>query len=174
MGITIREQAVFLLTSCLLGMALGALYDLFRVFRVLFFRGRVAVFFQDLLFWLLCALITFGFLLLQNHGTFRVPGLLAEALGAALYYNTAGRAVERWVKRTEREIKRRARAAARAVGAPLRRGARAARSGMGEGARRAALFAKKQGKVFKIRLQVRRAMLYNQLRPTKKPKRKSG
>lgn len=169
MGISLSGQSGLLLTACLLGFVLGAVYDIFRIFRVVVRSGCLVVIVQDILFWLLCAAVTFVFLLIQNDGKIRALVIIFEALGAALYYYTVGALVLRKVKESERRVKRRVRSAASAAVSPLRKISRVAGHQITRGGRKVGSLFKKESKLLKIRLQVQRKMMYNLIRPTKKP-----
>jgi spore cortex biosynthesis protein YabQ len=174
MGISILGQTGLLLSAALLGFALGAVYDIFRIFRVATRSGRVAVFVLDLLYWLICAAVTFVFLLFQNDGRMRALSMLAQIGGAALYYYTIGRLVIKRAAAASVLAKRKARAAAnaaaKAVAGPMGRFGRAAGYKIAKGGRVAGRFIKKEHKLFKIRLKVHQKMMYNLLRSTKKRK----
>lgn len=171
MGITLSGQAGFLLAACLLGITLGAVYDIFRIIRSFLRCGKVAVFFQDVIFWLICAAATFVFLVLQNKGKIRFLMLLSEALGAALYYCTIGSIVLRKVKKYDERVKRGVKKAAAAAARPIGRFGRFAGVNISKGGRHAGSFLKKETKLFKIRLQVNRKMLYNLIQTAKKSDR---
>lgn len=171
MGITFSGQAGFLLTACLLGITLGAVYDIFRIIRVAFRCGKVSVFFQDIIFWIICAAATFIFLVLQNKGKVRVLMLFSEAGGAALYYCTIGAIVLRKVNKYDLRVKRGARKAAAAVTRPIGRFGSFATANIAKEGRHAGSFFKKETKLFKIRLQVNQRLMYNLIQATRKSDR---
>lgn len=96
MGISISEQALEFLAACLLGAGIGVLYDVFRILRIAFKHGRIITIAEDLLFWILSAVITFFFLLLFSEGQVRVYILLGELLGFTVYYFSLGCLVMRF------------------------------------------------------------------------------
>lgn len=93
MEITIAHETTVFLTSLLVGAALGAVYDVFRILRIAVKTGRAAVAAEDLFYFLLCTFVTFTFILQDNHGAVRVYILFGEALGWVLYYVTVGNLV---------------------------------------------------------------------------------
>lgn len=95
MGIHLADQTVSFLQACLLGAALGALYDIFRILRIAFPPGKVALFLQDLFFFALCAILSFLFLLTASDGIVRMFLLVGELIGALLYHCTLGQMVIR-------------------------------------------------------------------------------
>lgn len=90
MGIHLAEQTLAFLYACVLGAVLGTLYDLFRILRLAFPAGRGMLFIQDLLFWILCSIASFLFLLTNSDGVVRVFLLIGELLGGVLYHYTLG------------------------------------------------------------------------------------
>ena len=69
--IDIKDQILTFLYSILLGFILCILYDVFRSLRKALPHGRVAVFFEDILFFSISAVITFLFLLARTGGGLR-------------------------------------------------------------------------------------------------------
>jgi spore cortex biosynthesis protein YabQ len=90
MELYLARQTVTFGYACLLGAALGAVYDLFRLLRIARAPRRGVVFVQDLVFFLFCAVATFLFLLIQNEGVIRAFLLIGELLGAIIYSLTLG------------------------------------------------------------------------------------
>lgn len=86
-----QQLRVFIL-SVSLGFLLGFLYDSFRLIRIIFKKsfGKASVFAQDVIFILLCGIITFLFLLSENYGEIRLYVLLGEICGFFVYYFTIG------------------------------------------------------------------------------------
>jgi spore cortex biosynthesis protein YabQ len=96
--ITLQEQMHQLFLSCGMGFVLGLWYELFRIPRLILNSGRRAVFFQDLLFFLTAAVLTFLFSLAVMDGRLRFYLFLGEAIGFASYYRTVGRLSVRFTK----------------------------------------------------------------------------
>jgi len=86
----LSKQAMAFLWSVVLGGALGAVYDWFRVGRILKKKAAFTVFLEDLLFSLIAALSTAFCLTLTNYGQVRLFLLVGEGAGFLLYYNTLG------------------------------------------------------------------------------------
>lgn len=93
MELTNGGQLYNLFLSCGLGFLLGALYDVFRVLRLVMRSRAKTVFFEDMLYFLLCAVITFFFALSINGGQLRWYLFAGSILGFAAYYLTIGRVV---------------------------------------------------------------------------------
>ncbi len=81
------------LQSCLLGVSLGIIYDCFRVFREIVPCKKVAVFFQDLLFFAIVTLCTLVFWVGINKGQLRLYLIVGEAFGSWLYFQSISRIV---------------------------------------------------------------------------------
>lgn len=90
-GISPGGQGAEFLGFCGVGILLAALYDLFRLWRVLTSPPPRRVFFQDLLFFVLAAALTQLGALPVSRGKIRLFHLLAIGLGGLVYGQTAGR-----------------------------------------------------------------------------------
>ena len=77
--------------SLLLGMGLGALWDIFRIFRLGIPSTKTIIFFQDIIYALLATTITLVFFYIFTSGGFRMFVLIGEFLGFVFYYLTIGR-----------------------------------------------------------------------------------
>ncbi len=78
------------LISIGVGILLGAFYDVFRIFRIVFQSEKRAVFFQDLFYMLCTAFVTFLVALGVNYGDVRFYILSGEIIGWCLYFLTVG------------------------------------------------------------------------------------
>lgn len=184
MGISVAGQTIDFLLACLFGMALGAFYDVFRIIRVAVRCGKAAIFIQDAVFWLLCALSTFMFLLIESSGQVRFFMIFGELIGATVYYLTLGRAVMKCAAAIISAIKTALRFLHKIFGIifvkPINKLTGALKPKIKKSGDRAEAYCKKQGKVLKLRLQHARKVLYNQRQSDnkaakkKKTKRKSG
>ena len=83
MGISIA-QAFF--CSILIGMALGLLYDVFRIVRIALPSPKLLVAAQDILYFLLASGITCLFTLNINEGEVRSFVLVGELLAGWMYF----------------------------------------------------------------------------------------
>lgn len=116
------EQQLYVIGwSCLLGTMLGAFYDLFRVFRLIFSKGWVSVIIQDIIFWCVAGLATFAHILAINKGQVRLYILLSILLGFMIYYYTMGRLIFKTVSAAANGIKRMIAGAAAAAGRSIKR-----------------------------------------------------
>ncbi|MBR5540209.1 MAG: spore cortex biosynthesis protein YabQ [Clostridia bacterium] len=97
MGFTNVAQLRELFLSCGMGFLLGAYYDVFRILRHVLRPGVVHVFWQDILFFITAALMTFLFALAIADGALRVYLFAGLVAGFFAYRYTVGRAVVRLV-----------------------------------------------------------------------------
>lgn len=170
MGITVSGQLSLLICSALLGFALGAVYDFFRIFRTVAHCGRNVVFVLDIIYWLVCAAVTFAFLLLQNEGKLRALVIIFEVAGAMLYYYTIGTIVIKKAEAASSGIKRQARAATAAIVRPVRRFGHAAGCEISKKSSATGSIIKKNSKLLQIRLKVHCKMMYNLIQSTRQTK----
>lgn len=160
--IGVNTQTVIFLQSLLLGAALGALYDIFRILRLAVPTPSAVVFVEDLLYFALCAAATFLFMMNTIYGSVRVFVMLGELIGWILYYLTVGAAVMRAAQAIIRAVRRVLRLLYRLCAAPLIRLFGWVWRKLG----RSAVFLRGKAGNFsrnlKIRLKRQRTLLYNQ------------
>jgi spore cortex biosynthesis protein YabQ len=92
-GVAVSAGCLTFLYACMLGVALGILYDVFRILRRALPLPAALVAAQDLLFFFLCAFFSFLFLMAQTDGRIRWFVAVGELLGAVLYHLTVGELV---------------------------------------------------------------------------------
>lgn len=81
MIITLAEQTLIFLYSCLLGVFLSCYFDLFQVVRLIGGNRKTLTLICDLLFFLSAALFTYLFFVRFCSGQIRIYGLIGELLG---------------------------------------------------------------------------------------------
>ncbi len=91
-------QLQMLLYACGLGFWLGAYYCLFQMFRIVVRCGIVSCFFQDVLFCVSAALVTFFVFLAVSDGCVYPYLLAGEGVGFLVFYSSVGRLL-RWTCR---------------------------------------------------------------------------
>lgn len=84
------DQTIIFVKSFLFGMLLGAFYDVFRIIRLFKTKKLIITFVCDILYFTLCGLLTFLFILYINSGLVRGYIVLGVFLGAIFFYNTIG------------------------------------------------------------------------------------
>ena len=102
MSKTIYAEAVLAGTSLALGAGLMALYDIFRIWRVLFPHGMLWTGLEDLLYWLFSGVSPFLLLFYQNDGVLRCYAVGGVFLGMLLYQWTVSRILQRVLKKAEK------------------------------------------------------------------------
>lgn len=76
--------------SCLLGVGLGILYDVFRIIRMLINTRNITIFLQDIIYFIVSGFVTFLFVLGINEGQSRFYILAGEGIGWIAYHITLG------------------------------------------------------------------------------------
>lgn len=171
MGISVTGQSVVFLSACVFGMVLGLVYDIFRIIRVAVPHGGLAVFIEDVLFFLLCAVSTFLFLLYMSAGEIRFFVIIGEILGAALYYFSIGFLVYRSAKAIIGFLKKTLRLFWRFFSAPFRVIFGFVGNAFGKAVPKAQRLVKKPIKSARRHLHVDKKLMYNH-RDKKKTKKK--
>lgn len=90
MNLPLSSQLFGFAVSVAGGFVLGAVYDLFRIWRVFFRSGHRAVFFQDVFYLFFTALFTFLLALGVSGGEVRFYLVLGETAGFFLYLFSVG------------------------------------------------------------------------------------
>ena len=83
-------QTELFLLSLGFGFLLGILYDVFRTLRMMIGSSDKLIFAADLLYFLICGVLSFFFLLVTDEGRLRFYTVLGEALGWMIYYFSLG------------------------------------------------------------------------------------
>lgn len=82
----IVSEAHFYLSSFLWGMALVAMYDVFRIFRRIVRHKKLLLAIEDFIFWIVAACLVFRMIYQYNNGTIRFPGMVILFAGMILYH----------------------------------------------------------------------------------------
>ena len=106
MRINLADQTVTFLIACCFGAAFGVRYDFFRVFRLIRKSGKLAIFFQDIVFFVLSAGGTFVLMLARSMGEMRFYIIAGEILGFLIYFLTVGELVVRFTRRVVELVSR--------------------------------------------------------------------
>ena len=92
-GLGVAFQLDVFLKSLGVGLLCGLLYSCFQGLRACGLRGRIAVFLEDVLFFVSAAFLTFFFLLETDFGRVRFFLLTGEAIGFLLWELFPGQAI---------------------------------------------------------------------------------
>ncbi|NLK87123.1 MAG: spore cortex biosynthesis protein YabQ [Clostridiaceae bacterium] len=85
MILSVSEQVIVFLWTTVCGMAAAFVYDLFRIFRKAVKTGSLVTFVQDVLYWLIVAVIMSITVFYSNDGELRGFLFLGAFIGAVLY-----------------------------------------------------------------------------------------
>ncbi len=91
MEFTISQQGVCFMWSIACGGVIALIYDVFRLMRLFFLKGKVATFVCDFLFMVLAALVSVVFSIGFSRGNTRYFIIIGETLGFLSYRFTLGR-----------------------------------------------------------------------------------
>lgn len=86
-------QTVLFLESILLGMVLSVIFDVFRIIRIGIPLPSPVIVAEDILYFLICAVVTYFFMLKTTYGQVRGFIIIGEIIGFIIYYFTVGRLV---------------------------------------------------------------------------------
>lgn len=92
--------------ACLLGVFLGAVYDVVRVVRAVVLHNRIMVFVEDFLYMLFASLCFFIFSMELVRGQLRLFVLVGNAVGFMIFHYTAGNILLFFVKKISFFIKK--------------------------------------------------------------------
>lgn len=82
------QPVLTFLMSCVVGGFLGFVYDVFRITRIAIKTGKIVIFIEDILFFLISTVVSFTFIVVDNKGEFRGMLLIGEVIGAVVYFLT--------------------------------------------------------------------------------------
>jgi len=85
MTVSVSSQAYIFLCSVIGGVVIALLYDIFRILRKAVKTGSLITYIEDLLFWILVAVIMFAMVYYSNEGELRSYIFLGTLLGVILY-----------------------------------------------------------------------------------------
>ncbi len=83
--VSVSNQAYIFFCSILGGMLIAFIFDLFRIKRKAVETGNLLTYIEDLLYWIIAALVMFAVVYLANEGELRGYIFLGFVMGAALY-----------------------------------------------------------------------------------------
>jgi spore cortex biosynthesis protein YabQ len=81
------EQAFSFIVMFFSGIAIALLRQLYNFLQNRYKAGRILIFVQEMLFWLLCAILVSSSLYFCCFGVISVHSLLGFTLGAGVWYN---------------------------------------------------------------------------------------
>jgi spore cortex biosynthesis protein YabQ len=168
LAVSVSAQTLLFLASCVLGAALGALYDFFKIIRLAVPCRAAAVFFQDVIFLIACTLATFIFFLSRNSGEIRFFIIEGEILGAVIYRFTLSILVMKISGMLIKAVKKIIRSLQALILPPVKNTYAKMGRAVDEKGRKTKKLLIKENKLFKIRLKLIQKVLYNLLHVQKK------
>lgn len=105
---SVSQQTAFFLLSVVLGAVMGIVYDVFRVFRILFPPAAKSkpLFVQDVLFWLIYGFCMFCYSTAVCGGSLRFFMFLGSLTGFALYILTIGNLITGILRKTAETVRK--------------------------------------------------------------------
>ncbi|MDF2877220.1 MAG: Spore cortex biosynthesis protein YabQ-like protein [Clostridia bacterium] len=82
----VNDQALLFITCIEIGVIIGMFFDIIRILRKLIKHPDFLVQIEDALYWVICALIGFYMLYVNNYGAIRPFVFIGILLGAILYF----------------------------------------------------------------------------------------
>lgn len=102
---SLTSQILIFVYSLALGMFLGFAYDIFRIIRMVINSRNIAIFIQDVLYFILSGGVTFLFVLSVNSGNSRFYILAGEGIGWIAYHLTIGEIIYKCSNKTVNFVK---------------------------------------------------------------------
>lgn len=87
---TSGQQMNLFVMSCLFGIPIGIVFDIFRAFRIVVPHGKIAVVIEDIFFFLLYGVFIMCFTITAARSEFRFFYCFGNLLGFVLYFTTVG------------------------------------------------------------------------------------
>ncbi len=101
---TVTMQMIIFALSCILGIVLGVLYDIFRIIRMVINSKSIAIFIGDIIYFIISGIITFIFVLKINSGQSRFYIMAGEGIGWIAYHLTLGNAIYKYSEKATKKI----------------------------------------------------------------------
>ena len=102
---SLTSQILIFVYSLALGIFLGFAYDIFRIIRMVINSRNIAIFIQDVLYFILSGGVTFLFVLSVNSGNSRFYILAGEGIGWIAYHITIGEVIYKCSNKTVNFVK---------------------------------------------------------------------
>lgn len=84
----VQNQAYLFLVFSLTGIAIGILFDFFRIFRRIIKTGNIITYLEDILFWILTGILVLYNIWYFNNGEIRIYMFLGIIIGTFIYMST--------------------------------------------------------------------------------------
>jgi spore cortex biosynthesis protein YabQ len=93
MIVSVSSQAYIFFCSIIGGIAIALVYDIFRILRKAVKTGNFVTYLEDILFWVIVAVVMFATVYYSNEGELRSYIFLGAILGVVLYAMLLSKAV---------------------------------------------------------------------------------
>lgn len=84
----VSNQSLLFITCIEIGVIMGVFFDLIRISRKIIKHANFLVQIEDLIYWIICALVGFYMLYINNYAAIRVFVFIGILLGAVLYFSS--------------------------------------------------------------------------------------
>ena len=91
MILPVNTQLFYFLSTIIAGIAVGVLFDIYRVLLIYNNPNKILLAISDVLYWILCAFITFTIFLRANNGNLRYYTFIGIIFGLFLYFKLASK-----------------------------------------------------------------------------------
>lgn len=170
------NQIYNLAIALVIGAALGILYDVFKIVRLIGVNSAVSVFFQDIFFFLIATITMFSFYMQFTDGKFRIYLFIVAVLGFVIYFKTLEKLVFFVIKKLYSYLSAFFRFVYKKIAYPILKTTKKAFAKVFSFTKRLIyeFFLQKIFNFFKKLLPKKRKMVYNNTRKSKRKKRGSA
>ena len=93
MDISVSSQIYIFICALLCGALISFVFDIFRIFRKMVKTSPLIVGLQDIIFWLIAAMLLFSYIFMTNNGELRLFEFAGVFVGAFIYFLTLSKIV---------------------------------------------------------------------------------
>ena len=83
---SLRQQLIILIRFCISGLAIGFLFDFFRIQRKIIKTFDIITYIQDIIFWIITAIIIIATVIKYTDGEVRSYMIIGLGIGLLLYF----------------------------------------------------------------------------------------
>lgn len=93
LDVSVSSHIYIFVCALICGALISLVFDAFRIFRKMVKTSPLTVAIHDVVFWLLAALMLFGYVFLTNNGELRLFEFAGVFLGAIIYFLTLSKTI---------------------------------------------------------------------------------
>lgn len=86
MIVSVNDQVITFAIAIAIGMSLGVLYDIIRIFRRTIKHSNIIINIEDFMYWVMFGIVVFLVLYSKNYGQIRFFCIIGIALGILIYF----------------------------------------------------------------------------------------